>query len=95
VRVDSGEPAEMFARFEKRVRGLHPATANIAFTHHWGGPILFRDNWEPVFDWHPQSRNALVIGAFAGHGVALSNYLGAWAAEILLGRRSPPTWGKL
>ena len=87
--------AEMFARFEKRVLGLHPAAANVAFTHHWGGPILFRDNWEPVFDWHPESRNALVIGAFAGHGVALSNYLGAWAAEILLGRRSLPTWGKL
>jgi gamma-glutamylputrescine oxidase len=95
VRVDSGQPAEMFARFEKRVRGLHPATANVEFTHHWGGPILFRDNWEPVFDWHPQSRNALVIGAFAGHGVALSNYLGAWAAEILLGLRALPTWGKL
>ncbi len=95
VRVDSREPAEMFARFEKRVRGLHPATANVEFTQHWGGPILFRDNWEPVFDWHPQSRNALVIGAFAGHGVALSNYLGAWAAEILLGRRRLPQWGKL
>jgi len=95
VRVDSREPAEMFARFEKRVRGLHPATANVEFTHHWGGPILFRDNWEPVFDLHPKSRNALVIGAFAGHGVALSNYLGAWAAEFLLGRRSLPTWGKL
>lgn len=95
VRVDSGQPAEMFARFEKRVRRLHPATANVEFTHHWGGPILFRDNWEPVFDWHPESRNALVIGAFAGHGVALSNYLGVWAAEILLGRRGLPEWGKL
>jgi glycine/D-amino acid oxidase-like deaminating enzyme len=95
VRIDSGQPAEMFARFEKRVRGLHPATAGVEFTHHWGGPILFRDDWAPVFDWHPQSKNALVIGAFAGHGVALSNYLGAWAAEILLGRRSLPTWGKL
>jgi len=95
VRVDSAQPAEMFARFEKRVRGLHPAMANIEFTHRWGGPILFRENWEPVFDWHSESRNALVIGAFAGHGVALSNYLAAWAAEILLGRRSLPTWGKL
>ncbi|HWF38798.1 MAG TPA: FAD-binding oxidoreductase [Candidatus Acidoferrales bacterium] len=95
VRVDSGQPAEMFAKFEKRVRGLHPATAHVEFTHHWGGPILFRDNWEPVFDWHPKNRNALVTGAFAGHGVALSNYLGTWAAEILLGRRSLPSWGKL
>ena len=97
VRIDAREPAELFARFEKRVRGLHPAAAALRFTHHWGGPILFRDGWdgEPVFDWHPQNRDALVIGAFAGHGVALSNYLGAWAAEVLLGRRTLPEWGKL
>ncbi len=83
VNIDSAEPAGMFAKFEKRVHGLHPAAAALEFTHHWGGPILFRDNWEPVFDWHPQSRNALVLGAFAGHGVALSNY------PRRLGRRSP------
>lgn len=97
VSVASQQGSEMFARFEKRVRGLHPATASIEFTHHWGGPILFREGWngEPVFDWHRQSRQALVIGAFAGHGVALSNYLGTWASEILLGRRDLPQWGKL
>jgi glycine/D-amino acid oxidase-like deaminating enzyme len=95
VRIASAEPARMFANFERRIRGLHPAIASIEFTHHWGGPILFRDHGEPVFDWHPQSRNAVVLGAFAGHGVALSNYLGAWAAEVLLGRRPLPEWGKL
>jgi glycine/D-amino acid oxidase-like deaminating enzyme len=35
---------------------------------------------------------ALVLGAYAGHGVALSVYLGRWAAEALLGRREPPEW---
>lgn len=95
VNINSGEPARMFAAFERRVHGLHPAAAVLEFSHHWGGPILFRDDWEPVFDWHPQSRNALVLGAFAGHGVALSHYLGAWAVEVLLGRRSLPDWGKL
>ena len=95
VSIGSDEPARMFARFEKRVRGLHPALRSAVFTHHWGGPILFRDDWQPVFDWHPASRNALVIGAFAGHGVALSAYLGAWAAEILLGRRELPAWGRM
>jgi glycine/D-amino acid oxidase-like deaminating enzyme len=77
------------------VRGLHPLLASANFTHRWGGPILFRGNWEPVFDWHPQSHSGLVIGAFAGHGVALSGYLGAWAAEILLDRRDLPNWGRL
>jgi glycine/D-amino acid oxidase-like deaminating enzyme len=95
VRIDSGDPARMFASLEKRIRGLHPALGNASFTHRWGGPILFRDNWDPVFGRHPASRDALVIGAFAGHGVALSSYLGAWAAEIFLGRRELPEWGRL
>jgi glycine/D-amino acid oxidase-like deaminating enzyme len=100
-RVDIGapEPTQIFARLEERVRNLHPALAKTKFTHRWGGPILFRDNWKPVFDWHPQSRahgkNAIVIGAFAGHGVALSSYLGTCAAEILLGRRKLRGWGAI
>ncbi len=98
VRVEGEEPARMFAVLEKRVRGLHPALAGIRFTHRWGGPILFRDSWTPVFDWHPRcagARNGIVLGAYAGHGVALSSYLGAWAAEALLGRRDLPSWGSV
>jgi glycine/D-amino acid oxidase-like deaminating enzyme len=99
VDIAAPEPAQIFARLEERVRHLHPALEKTNFTHRWGGPILFRDNWKPVFDWHPQSRehgkNAIVIGAFAGHGVALSSYLGTWAAEILLHRRTLPAWGTL
>jgi glycine/D-amino acid oxidase-like deaminating enzyme len=95
VRIDAEEPARMFASLERRIRGLHPALGDARFTHRWGGPILFRENWSPVFDRHPASRDALVIGAFAGHGVALSSYLGAWAAEIFLGRRDLPEWGRL
>jgi glycine/D-amino acid oxidase-like deaminating enzyme len=99
VDIAAPEPAQIFARLEERVRHLHPALEKTRFTHRWGGPILFRDNWKPVFDWHPQSfahgKNAIVIGAFAGHGVALSSYLGTWAAEIFLDRRTLPTWGAL
>jgi len=95
VNIGSEEPARMFATLEKRVRGLHPALASAEFTHQWGGPILFREGWRPVFDWHPELRNGIVLGAYAGHGVALSVYLGAWAAEILLGRRGLPPWGAL
>jgi glycine/D-amino acid oxidase-like deaminating enzyme len=95
VDIAAAEPSRMFAALERRVRGLHPALADVEFTHRWGGPILFRDSWTPVFDWHASSRNAVVVGAFAGHGVALSSYLGAWAAAALLGRRDLPAWGKL
>lgn len=93
VDIDAEEPAGMFTSLEERIRGLHPVLSSVEFTHRWGGPILFRDGWQPVFVWHPRSRNAIVLGAYAGHGVALSSFLGAWAAEALLGRRELPPWG--
>ena len=86
---------QMFAAFERRVHGLHPALKDCKFTHRWGGPILFREGWRPVFAEHPSSANGIVLGAYAGHGVALSSFLGAWAAEALLGKRSLPEWGAL
>jgi glycine/D-amino acid oxidase-like deaminating enzyme len=99
VDIGGREPAALFAKLEQRVRGLHPSLAAVAFTHRWGGPILFCDDWRPVFTCHPESsrkeHNAIVLGAFAGHGVALSTYLGAWAAETLLGQRDLPPWGSL
>ena len=95
IDISQNEPAKMFVTLEKRVRGLHPALAQVQFTNKWGGPILFRDDWRPVFSRHPQSRDGIVLGAYAGHGVALSSYLGAWVAEALLGRRELPEWGSI
>jgi glycine/D-amino acid oxidase-like deaminating enzyme len=111
VDIDAAESAAAFDRLERRVLHLHPALEILKFASRWGGPILFRDSWKPVFDWHPQSvvsiasgssratheavRNAIVLGAYAGHGVALSSYLGSWGAEVLLGRRRLPKWSAL
>jgi glycine/D-amino acid oxidase-like deaminating enzyme len=95
IDVSKGRAAEMFASFEKRVHALHPALAKSRFTHKWGGPIAFREKFHPVFAHHPESANGIVLGVFAGHGVALSVYLGAWAAEALLGRRELPSWGRI
>ena len=93
--IGSGEPSELFARLERRVRGLHPALRSVKITHRWGGPILIGEDWTPVFRVHPRSSNALVLGAYSGHGVALSVYLGRWAAEALLGRRELPAWDEV
>ena len=112
VDIAAEESAVAFDRLEDRIRNLHPALEKIKFLRRWGGPILFRDSWKPVFDWHPKSvaidttqkggrskddapRNAIVLGAYAGHGVALSSYLGAWAAEVLLERGRLPKWSSL
>ena len=85
-------PKICFALLQKRIHGLHPALRNVNFTHRWGGPICIAGEWKPVFEYHSQSRNAIVLGAYSGHGVAQSVYLGAWAAEALLGNRELPSW---
>lgn len=99
VDVAGPEPSSIFSRLEGRVASLHPALRRIKFTRRWGGPILFRDSWKPVFDWHPRGRgekHAIVAGAYAGHGVALSPFLGKWAAEVLTGaKKDIPKWGKI
>jgi glycine/D-amino acid oxidase-like deaminating enzyme len=95
AQISSADAAQMFAALEKRIHALHPAFRSVTFTYRWGGPILFRDDWRPVFDFHPECKNAIVLGAYAGHGVALSSYLAAWASEIFLGKRALPAWGKI
>jgi glycine/D-amino acid oxidase-like deaminating enzyme len=95
VDVTEDHSARMFEKLETRIHGLHPALAETIFTHLWGGPIAFQANFQPIFSYHPKSRNGLVVGVFAGHGVALSVHLGVWAAEVLLGRREPPEWGRI
>jgi glycine/D-amino acid oxidase-like deaminating enzyme len=95
VDIEAPNATRMFASFERRVHGLDPALKDCKFTHSWGGPILFREGWRPVFAEHPASASGIVLGAYAGHGVALSSFLGAWAAETLLGKRNLPEWGKI
>jgi glycine/D-amino acid oxidase-like deaminating enzyme len=95
IDITRGDAKNLFESIERRIHNLHPELREIEITHRWSGPILFRENWRPVFMPHPQSKNAIVLGAYAGHGVALSVYLGAWAAEALLGRRKLPSWGSL
>lgn len=91
--ISQGEAPEVFSRLERRVRHLAKPLQNVEFTHRWGGPIAISEKWKPIFRNHRESENAIVIGGFSGHGVALSVYLGAWAAEVFLERRALPDWG--
>ncbi len=90
--IAGGQAADAFVRLEKRIRALHAKLRDVTITHRWGGPIGIAENWKPIFERHPQTDNAIVLGAFSGHGVAQSVYLGAWAAEVLLGKRELPSW---
>ncbi len=90
--VRKGEAAETFRWLEDRVHHLHPALKSVRITHRWAGPILFTEGMRPLFRRHPRSENVTVLGGYNGHGVALSVYLGRWAAEALLGCRPLPRW---
>lgn len=92
IDVRTGEAAERLESLEKRVRGLHPELRKIRVTHRWGGPILITRGFLPVFREHPKSKKAVVLGGYSGHGVALSVYLGKWAAEHLVRQRKLPKW---
>jgi len=92
LNVAEGRAAELLADLERRMRDLHPALRTVRLSHRWGGPILIAENWEPVFRRHAEHHNVIVLGAYSGHGVALSVYLGAWAAEAMLGKRDLPQW---
>ena len=92
IDIGSGQAAELMARLELRVRNLDPALESVGFTHWWGGPILIARDWKPIFRHHVRSERVIVLGAYAGQGVALSVYLGRWAAEAMLGLRPLPDW---
>jgi glycine/D-amino acid oxidase-like deaminating enzyme len=95
--VRRGESAERLRWLENRVRQLHPALAAVRITHRWGGPILLTKEMRPIFRWftpqgHPRRKQVMLLAGYNGHGVALSVYLGKWAAEALLARRPLPRW---
>jgi glycine/D-amino acid oxidase-like deaminating enzyme len=95
--VRKGECAARLRWLERRVRHFHSALAHVRITHRWAGPILFTENMRPIFRWlppqeHLRSKRVMILAGYNGHGVALSAYLGQWAAQALLSRRSLPRW---
>jgi gamma-glutamylputrescine oxidase len=90
--VRRGEPADRLRSLESRVRNLHPTLKDVRITHRWAGPILLTESARPIFRHHPKSHNVIILAGFNGHGVALSVYLGKWAAQSLTGKRQLPNW---
>jgi len=92
LNVNKGQPGDRLRWLEDRVHNLHATLKNVRITHRWAGPILFTQKMRPIFRHHPKSRNAFILAGFNGHGVALSVYLGKWAAQSLLNKRVLPHW---
>ena len=92
IDIASGKAAELIARIELRVRSLDPVLESVGFANWWGGPILFAEGLEANIHASRSQRTRDCIGSHAGQGVALSVYLGRWAAEAMLGVCPLPDW---
>jgi glycine/D-amino acid oxidase-like deaminating enzyme len=92
--VRTGRSEELLETLKRRVRGLHPALKNVKFRAAWGGPILLTDRARPIFG-YGQRKNVMHLCGYDGHGVALSVYLGRWAAEAMVGGRELPHWNRI
>ena len=93
----------MIARIERRIRGLHPDLRRSGIHPPMGRPDPFHRGHEAGISggWRGRSRKVDLraprgphpgAGGVLGHGVAQSVYLGRWAAQALLGERTPPDW---
>jgi glycine/D-amino acid oxidase-like deaminating enzyme len=89
------EGAESMRRLEARVRQLHPALADVAVTHRWGGPIAFRAGGVPIFDRLPEQPGVIAYAGCAGHGVALGVRIGQLVAAAIVDGEPLPHWGRL
>jgi len=75
---------------KNRIRSLHPRLRSVSFTNRWWPNQHFR-RMDTICERHPESADAVVLGGYSGHGVR-NPFLGAWAAEALLGKRELPKW---
>jgi glycine/D-amino acid oxidase-like deaminating enzyme len=93
LNVATAHSRELLESLKQRVRGLHPALKRVRFRQAWGGPILLTERARPIFG-YGQRKNVMHLCGYNGHGVALSVYLGRWAAEAMLGARKLPHWNR-
>lgn len=91
VAIERDDVRAMLARVESRIRGLHPALAQVEITHAWGGPIAFRQGAVPILA--EIAPGVVATGACAGHGVALSASIAELVARWARMGESLPEWG--
>lgn len=78
------------ARLVKLFRERYPELADVEFDSFWSGPIAMSLNFLPSMGRTGRYGNITYSIGCSGHGIAMSSYLGAQAADLLLhGGRGP------
>lgn len=91
----AGAVDERLDALARRVRGLHPALAEVAFEGRWAGPLSLLHGRPPFLGRHPDDPRVLVAGGYTGHGVSASLVAGEWLARAILHDEPLPHWGAL
>lgn len=91
----AGAVDERLDALARRVRGLHPALAEVAFEARWAGPLSLLRGRPPFLGRHPDDPRVLVAGGYTGHGVSASLVAGEWLARAILHDEPLPDWGAL
>lgn len=89
----AADAAAALARLEGRVRKLNPALRNVRVDYRWGGPIAFAQGMVPLVGRLPGAPAILLAGGYAGHGVALSVWMGGALARAIVEGEALPPWG--
>ncbi|GGY01232.1 NAD(P)/FAD-dependent oxidoreductase [Streptomyces djakartensis] len=84
VADDSGSAA-VWRGLEERLRGLHPALAEVEVTHRWAGQIGMTTDGLPVVGPLADRPDVWYLGGCCGHGLAMSVAHGAHVAKALTG----------
>ncbi len=72
------------------LRTLFPALAEVACTHHWGGPLGAPRDWTASVGWD-RSTGLAWAGGYVGDGVATSQLAARTLADLIVGRDSDLT----
>ncbi len=78
------EDSGIFDALKARLRSYFPALKDVQFTHAWGGVLGVSLDMFPTFGVGGAHNTIYHAGAYAGHGVSLSNYAGAILAPAIL-----------
>lgn len=73
-----------------RLRGLHPALAEVGVVRAWAGPIARDNDSVPSLHSDPEIDGVYWAGGYGGHGLAPAFRLGAMAATRLAGAVPEP-----
>jgi gamma-glutamylputrescine oxidase len=91
--LEAADAAAALARLEARVRKLHPALRKVRVANRWAGPIGIPRGMVPLVGPMPDAPAVLVAGGYAGHGVALSVWMGWMLARAIVEDEALPPWG--